>query len=116
MGEEMANEAVRQAPLWPAQDADMALPDLAWSFATAGVWNVDLMDMISEMMARRLQNRKIWHVCALAWSYKKLEKHSGKRFERFQSLLQTQISRQNMSWGEALQQGERGASKPKFKK
>jgi len=91
----VASVMASRSPSLTDRSADLDLPQIAWSFAKLGMLDTPLMKAISKRMVPVLQRMNSWGLCALLWSYDKLD--TSGQFLNFHGRLQAEAVRRSLS-------------------
>ena len=94
--DDVANKVANEAREWKPKGAELDLPQLLCAFARLqATGHDDMLDVAAEKLEAMLPSMNDWGLCALTWSYSKLDLHDD--FFSFRQRLQAEVARRGFS-------------------
>lgn len=92
---EVAQELSREAFKWPRRSRAFDLPQIALAYAKLRQPNVDLLRSVARTCETMLLDVKDWGICALAWTFERLD--DRKLFQDFLFRVYSEVKRRRLT-------------------
>lgn len=90
----IADEVLKKVKSWSKRGHAYSLPEIVWAHATVGLDRHELLEVTAQILPLTIRSVPDWGVCALLWSYVKLD--TAKVFAGFRRQLVAEVSRRGL--------------------
>jgi len=90
----VSRAVISMGPTWQGTDVGRALSMIAWAFARLDARSMAMLRTIADLTSTMLPKLGDWNLCALVWSYRKLD--TGDKFAAFRARLESEVTQRGI--------------------